>query len=110
MVYASSSYYIVDFNGMIIPKKKATKYCTLATYCINHYIPKDYNKSDDNIQLKRCCCRIAEILYGYCKESNEVINSKKELITLFNKNEQIKIQIRNTIILYLQINILQKAE
>ena len=95
---------------MIIPKKKATKYCTLATYCINQHIPKNYDKEDNNIQLKRCCCRIAEILYSYCKESREDIASKKEVITLCNQNQQIQIQIRNTIILYLKINILQKTE
>lgn len=108
MSYADSSYYIVDFDGVVIPKKKANKYCNLATYCINQYIPK-HNEIDDN-RLKRCCCRIAEILYGYCKENNVDVTSKKEVISLCNQNQQIQIQIRNTIILYLGINILQKAE
>lgn len=108
MVYADSSYYIVDYNGMIIPKKKAFKFCTLATYCINQHIPKEHNIDGNN--LKRCCCRIAEILYGYCKENKVDIASKKEVISLCNQNQQIQIQIRNTIILYLKINILQKTE
>lgn len=108
MVYADSSYYIVDYNGMIIPKKKANKFCTLATYCINQHIPK-VNELDSN-NLKRCCCRIAEILYSYCKSNNEDIKSKKEVMALCENNQQIQIQIRNTIILYLKINILQKTE
>ena len=108
MNYADSSYYIVEYDGVVIPKKKATKYLTLASYCIRHYIPKNMIVDDDN--TKRCCCRITDILYCYCRENNEDITSKKDVISLCERNQQIQIQIRNTIILYLKINILQKAE
>lgn len=108
MNYADSSYYIVEYDGVVIPKKKATKYLTLASYCIRHYIPKNMIVDDSN--TKRCCCRIADILYCYCRENNEDITSKKDVISLCERNQQIQIQIRNTIILYLKINILQKAE
>lgn len=108
MNYADSSYYIVEYDGVVIPKKKATKYLTLASYCIRHYIPKNMIVDDDN--TKRCCCRIAEILYCYCRENKKDIASKKEVISLCEENQQVQIQIRNTIILYLKINILQKAE
>ena len=104
----NSSYYIVEYDGVVIPKKKATKYLTLAKYCISHYVPKNTIVDDNN--TKRCCCRIAEILYCYCRKNNDIINSKKEVITLCERNQQVQIQIRNTIILYLKINILQKAE
>ena len=108
MNYADSSYYIVEYDGVVIPKKKATKYLTLAKYCISHYVPKNMIVDDSN--TKRCCCRIADILYCYCRENNEDIASKKDVISLCERNQQIQIQIRNTIILYLKINILQKAE
>ena len=110
MIYANSSYYIVDFDGVIIPKKKANKYCNLATHCINLTVPRLQLENCDSEQLKRCCCRIAEILYGYCKENGEEVVANYATASKLFENEQIKIQIRNTIILYLKINILQKAE
>lgn len=112
MVYADSRYYIVDFDGMVIPKKKANKFCIMATYCINYVIPEIELQNCDSEQLKRCCCRIAEILYGYCKENDLSVGNlhKREQALDLLEKEQIKIQIRNTIILYLKINILQKAE
>lgn len=109
MTYADSSYYIVEFDGRLIPKTKANHFCKMASYCISYYLPRNYKYEEDD-KIKRGCCRIAEILYGYCKENKIDIRTKKEIISLMFCNKQIEIQIRNTIILYLKINVLQKTE